>query len=58
MYPPMWNNEKQSGTFEGHSDLYARFFKLPIPGISQYRSMDRFLNDLDNSIQFYSKASY
>lgn len=58
MYPPMWNNEKQSGTFKGHSDLYARFFKMPIPGISQYRSMDRFLNDLDNSIQFYSKASY
>lgn len=58
VYPPMWNNEKQSGTFEGHSDLYARFFKLPLPGISQYRSMDRFLNDLDNSIQFYSRASY
>lgn len=58
MYPPYWLDEKQSGPFEGHSTLYSRFWKLPIPGISNYKKMDRFLNDLDSSIQFYGKASY
>lgn len=55
--PPMWFDEKQSGAFEGHSTLYSRFWKLPIPIISQYNSLDRFFNDLDNSIQFYSRST-
>lgn len=58
MYPPYWIDEKQSGPFEGHSTLYSRFWKLPVPGVSNYKKMDRFLNDLDSSIQFYGRASY
>lgn len=57
MYPPMWFDEKQSGPYEGHSTLYSRFWKLPIPMVSQYKSLDRFFNDLDNSIQFYSRST-
>ena len=55
-YPPDWFNELQSGTYKGRSTLYKNFMKAPIPVVSQFRQMDRFLEDIDTNIAFYIRS--
>ena len=54
--PADWNNELQSGPYEGHSNLYKNFMKAPIPGVAQYKMIDRFIDDLDTSIAYYVRS--
>lgn len=54
--PEDWTNELQSGPYEGMSTLQKNFLKAPIPGITHYRQIDRFLEDIDTSIQFYVRS--
>lgn len=51
-----WDNEINSGMYKGHSTLYKNFMKAPIPGISQYRQLDKFFDDIDNSISYYTRS--
>lgn len=54
--PDDWTNELQSGTYKGMSTLQKNILKAPLPGVSRYRQIDRFLNDLDTSTMFYMKS--
>ena len=51
-----WNDELQSGPYKGHSTLYKNFMKAPIPVISHYKQIDRFIDDIDTSIDFYIRS--
>lgn len=51
--PEDWVDELQSGPYKGMSSLEKNFLKAPIPGITHYRQIDRFIDDIDTSISFY-----
>ena len=51
--PRDWTDELQSGPYKGMSTLEKNFVKAPLPGIAQYRQIDKFVGDLDNSIMYY-----
>lgn len=51
-----WTDEIKSGPYKGMSTLQKNLLKSPIPGITHYRQIDRFLNDIDTSIQFYVRS--
>lgn len=51
-----WNDELQSGRFEGHSTLYKRTMKLPIPILQWYNQIDLFANDIDDKINYYART--
>lgn len=54
--PEDYIDEIQSGPYEGMSTLHKNFIKSPIPIVTHYRQMDRFLNDIDTSIQYYVRS--
>jgi hypothetical protein len=45
----------QSGRYKGHSYLYKRWAELPIPPFTQFRQIDKFVDDLDTGTKYYSK---
>ncbi len=51
--PRDWNNEIQSGPYKGMSTLHKRIMQAPLPVLNEYRQMDRFIDDIDTSIDFY-----
>lgn len=53
--PTDWNNEISSGPYKGMSNLQKNFIKAPIPGVAQYRQIDKFIGELDNSIGYYAR---
>lgn len=53
--PRDWVDETQSGPYKGMSTLQKNFLKAPIPGVAQYKQMDRFLENIDTSIEFYAR---
>lgn len=53
--PRDWVDETQSGPYKGMSTLEKNFLKAPIPGVAQYKQMDRFLENIDTSIEFYAR---
>ena len=54
--PRDWNNELQTGNYEGHSTLYKHLMKAPLPILPQFRQMDRFLNDIDDATLYYTRS--
>lgn len=56
--PRDWVDETQSGPYKGMSTLHKNFLKAPIPGVMQYKQMDRFIEGLDTSIDFYVRNAY
>ena len=56
MDPRDWSNEIQSGPYEGLSTLEKNFIKAPIPGVAQFRQIDKFVSDIDTSIDFYARS--
>lgn len=53
--PADWTDELQSGPYKGSSTLEKNFMKAPIPIISWYRQIDKFVDDIDTSTQYYAK---
>lgn len=53
--PTDWVDEIQSGPYKGMSTLEKNIIKAPIPGVAQYRQIDKFIGDLDNSIGYYAR---
>lgn len=51
--PTDWVDEIQSGPYKGMSTLEKNTLKAPIPGVAQYRQIDKFIGDLDTSIGYY-----
>jgi hypothetical protein len=46
----------KSGPYEGHSYLYKRWMELPLPGLTQWKQIDKFLDDTDNAGLFYRRG--
>ena len=55
--PEDWTNEIASGPYKGLSTLEKNIIKSPIPGVAQYRQIDKFVRDLDNSINYYARPA-
>lgn len=53
--PEDWFDEIQSGPYKGMSTYRKNWIKAPIPGVAQYRMIDKFVNELDNSINYYAR---
>lgn len=51
--PRDWVDEMQSGPYKGLSTLEKNFIKAPIPGVAQFRQIQKFANDLDTSLMYY-----
>lgn len=56
MDPRDWSNEIQSGPYKGLSTLEKNFIKAPLPGVAQFRQIDKFVSDIDTSIDFYARS--
>lgn len=55
VFPTDWNKVITRGPYEGMTVLQKNFYRAPLPIISQYKQIDRFLNDMESSILFYRK---
>ena len=55
--PTDWVDEISSGPYKGMSTLEKNFIKAPIPIVAQYRQIDKFIGDLDNSINYYARPT-
>ena len=55
--PTDWADEISSGPYKGMSTLEKNFIKAPIPGVAQYKQIDKFIGDLDNSINYYVRPT-
>lgn len=45
----------KSGRYEGHSYLYKRWMELPLPPFTQFRQIEKFVDDLDTGTKYYAK---
>ena len=45
----------QSGAYKGHSHLYKRWAQVPLPPMTQFRQIDKFLDDLDTGTKYYAR---
>lgn len=54
--PSDWTDELKSGPYKGYSTLEKNLLKSPIPGITHYRQIDRFLENIDTSINYYIRS--
>lgn len=55
--PTDWVDDTQTGPYKGMSTLEKNFIKAPIPGVAQFRQVQKFTGDIDNSIQYYMRPS-
>jgi hypothetical protein len=55
--PRDWTNEISTGPYKGYSTFEKNLYRAPIPGVMQYKQVDKFVNEIDNSIQFYARPS-
>jgi hypothetical protein len=53
--PNDYIDEIQSGPYKGLSTFEKHLLKAPIPLIMQYRQIDKFVDDIDTSIQYYAR---
>lgn len=53
--PRDWDNEIKTGPYQGMSTWSKRLYRLPVPGLTQYRQVNKFIDELDNSIQYYAR---
>lgn len=53
--PEDYVDEIDRGPYKGMSTLEKNILKAPIPGVMQYRQIDKFVHELDNSINYYAR---
>lgn len=53
--PRDWVDETKSGPYKGMSTLHKNIMKAPLPILMEYKQIDRFLEDIDTSIDFYAR---
>ena len=56
--PEDWVDETKSGPYKGLSTLEKNLIKSGLPIVSQYRQIDKFVRDLDTSINYYARPAY
>ena len=55
--PRDWNNELKSGPYKGMSTFEKNLLKAPLPGITQYRQINKFVGEIDTSLQYYARPN-
>jgi hypothetical protein len=59
MNPANWFEDEdeliQSGPYKGHSHLYKRWAQVPLPPMTQWRQINKFIEDLDTGTKYYSR---
>lgn len=59
MWPGNWFPDDdeliKSGRYEGHSHIYKRWAELPLPPMTQFRQIEKFIDDLDTGTKYYSR---
>ena len=50
-----WVEEVQTGPYKGLTKWERSFVRMPLPGLVHYRMVNRFLNELDQSISYYTR---
>lgn len=50
-----WVEEVQTGPYKGLTKWERSFVRTPLPGLVHYRMVSRFLNELDQSISYYTR---
>lgn len=55
--PRDWTDEIQSGPYKGWSTLEKNLYKAPIPGLREYKQVDKFVDEIDTSINYYARTS-
>lgn len=53
--PTDYIDEISSGPYKGMSIFEKHLLKAPIPGVMQYRQIDKFVGQIDNSINYYAR---
>ena len=53
--PRDWTDEIKQGPYKGLSTLEKNFIKAPIPGVAQFKQIDKFIGELDTSITYYTR---
>ena len=53
--PRDWCDELQSGPYKGHTTLEKNALKSPFWGVRQYRQVEKFTDDLETSILYYTR---
>ena len=53
--PRDWNDELKSGPYKGMSTFEKNLFKAPLPGVTQYRQVNKFVGEIDTSLQYYAR---
>ena len=58
--PDDWEHELQSGPWKGHTKLYKRTMKLPVPILRWYQQIDKFTSEegLESKINYYARTQY
>lgn len=55
--PRDWTDEIKSGPYKGWSTLEKNLYKAPIPGLREYKQVDKFVDEIDTSINYYARTS-
>jgi hypothetical protein len=59
MWPGNWivddDDLIKSGKYEGHSYIYKRWAEAPLPFLTQFKQIDKFINDLESGTKWYSR---
>lgn len=55
--PRDWVDETASGPYKGLSTLEKNIIRAPLPGVAQYRQINKFTGELDTSIQYYMRPT-
>lgn len=56
--PSDWTDKVKSGPYKGLSTFEKNFIKAPIPFTAPYKQINKFVGELDNSINYYARPTY
>ena len=53
--PRDWNDEIESGKYEGMSTLHKNILKAPFPILAPFNQLDRFTDSLEEVTRYYAR---
>lgn len=54
--PRDWNDEIESGKYEGMSTLHKNILKAPFPILAPFNQLDRFIDNIDEVTRYYARS--
>ena len=55
--PRDWNNEIESGKYEGMSTLHKNILKAPLPILSPFNQLDRIIDNIEEATRYYARPN-